>query len=156
MKYISVEEFRKQSEDVQQALIKWFLENKSTTDLVQVELYPKSEIKLYSLILQECNLDFKDSTLIKFKDRTITTRYEITPLLTEGQLREFIEDKIGCKMNVSYKYKPKDGHMELEFDFYEYPSKEKYMIYISTKDIIVSNMLEGWWKVACEIASNVD
>lgn len=134
MKYISAEEFRKQPKEVQEIFIKWFLKNKSITDLVQIELHPESEIRLYSLRLQESKLNFENNKLIKFKDNKIIVKYEITPLLTENSLRKFLAEKTMCELNV--------GNITKIIDVYR---KELDIPY-------ETDLLQAYWKIAIEIA----
>ncbi len=146
MEYISAEEFLKQPVEVQKVFIDWW--KPSIGDLFSwIKKDDGYEHDLRKL--ECCNSDNIVEMTNSFKGIDDGDR---VPLLTEGQLRKFIEDKIGCIINVSYKHKPQDGYMKLDFDFYEYPGDDKYMIYISTKDIIASSILEAYWKVACQIA----
>ncbi|WP_252241528.1 hypothetical protein [Clostridium sp. ZBS18] len=145
MEFISAEEFRKQSNKVQELLIKWFLLNKSTEDLVQVELHPKPEIRLYSERLQNSKLQFEYKKGYQFKGKTISGKYETTPLLTEGQLRRFIEDKTGGKVESYYAW-----------DWYTIAIRDTKCggddPQIDTEE---TNLLQAYWKVACEIASKL-
>ena len=146
MKFIKMLEFRKLPTKVQQIFINYFLENKSTTDLVQVELHPKSEIRLYSYNLQESKLQFEDKKEYEFKGRNIIGRYEISPLFVESQLRKFIEDKTGKRFT------------ELEI-FYDTGYDIKLVGGFESKDIEFTNLghdlLKAYWKVAVQIAEQI-
>ena len=137
MEFISAEEFRKQPVEVQKYFIDWFLENKSVTDLVQVELHPVAEIKLYSEGFQDSKLQFEYKKEYQFKGKKINGKYEITPLLTEGQLRKFIEDKTCCKLNI--------GTIGKIINIYE---KE---LDIPFK----TDLLQAYWEVAIQIAEQL-
>ncbi|WP_455794681.1 hypothetical protein [Clostridium butyricum] len=137
MEFISVEEFRKQPVEVQKYFIDWFLENKSVTDLVQVELHPVAEIKLYSERFQDSKLQFEYKKEYQFKGKKINGKYEITPLLTEGQLRRFIENSICCKFNI--------GNTSKIIDTYK---KELDISY-------ETDLLKAYWKVAIQIAEQL-
>jgi hypothetical protein len=69
------------------------------------------------------------------------------PLLTEGQLRQFIEDKTGCVLNIEYE-NYQDGKWDLYFTVWKYKTGgttreiKSHMVY-GCKSI-----LEGYWKVA--------
>lgn len=143
MEFISAEEFRKQPVEVQKYFIDWFLENKSVTDLVQVELHPVAEIKLYSEGFQDSKLQFEYKKEYQFKGKKINGKYEITPLLTEGQLRKFIEDKTAMgTVNVDYfeGYRIKINISMHKFQFYKY---------------LGNDLLKAYWKVAVQIAEQL-
>ncbi len=146
MEFISAEEFRKQPVEVQKYFIDWFLENKSVTDLVQVELHPVAEIKLYSEGFQDSKLQFEYKKEYQFKGKKINGKYEITPLLTEGQLRKFIEDNTG-------------GKVEFYPDVYH--GERYYTIMIRDSgcggddpefEVDADDVLQAYWKVAIQIA----
>ncbi|MCQ2016786.1 hypothetical protein [Clostridium butyricum] len=137
MEFISAEEFRKQPVEVQKYFIDWFLENKSVTDLVQVELHPVAEIKLYSEGFQDSKLQFEYKKEYQFKGKKINGKYEITPLLTEGQLRKFIEDNTYCKLNI--------GNIGNIIKIYEKELDIPFQ----------TDLLQAYWKVAIQIAEQL-
>lgn len=148
MEFISAEEFRKQPVEVQKYFIDWFLENKSVTDLVQVELHPVAEIKLYSEGFQDSKLQFEYKKEYQFKGKKINGKYEITPLLTEGQLRRYIEDKTEFPI---LKIELING----QYDIYtQYKAIDNYSdIYVY--DELGEDLLQAYWKVAIQIAEQL-
>ena len=84
MKYITMEQFNKADTKVQQAILEWW--KPSNHDLI---CYPESgEVELF---------DNRIMTVESVKE-------EYYPLLTEGQLREFIENRKDCKIDMMYSY----------------------------------------------------
>ncbi|WP_202630043.1 hypothetical protein [Clostridium botulinum] len=143
MNYINAEEFLKQSKKVQKVFIDWwkpefgdlFLEDYWNVDSIinVVGCVPinKKHFEDYS-----GNIHYKTDLVI--------------PLLTEGQLRKFIEDK------TAYTRTP-------EFEEYDSPFvNDTYYIHlfdskrihkvIRTYEIETSNLLKALWKAACQIA----
>lgn len=148
MEFISAEEFRKQPVEVQKYFIDWFLENKSVTDLVQVELHPVAEIKLYSEGFQDSKLQFEYKKEYQFKGKKINGKYEITPLLTEGQLRKFIEDKTEFPI---LKIELINGRYDI---YTQYKAIDNYSD-ICVYDELGENLLQAYWKVAIQIAEQL-
>ena len=124
MEYISAEEFLKEDEKVQNVLLDWFNANITKYDLVQDE----NRIMLYKSFLERGYVE-NDSY----------------PLFTEGQLRKFIEDKTNKRFDIELCYQ--ENNRQNEYAFFESG-------YCSTKyDSLGTDLLQAYWKVACEIAS---
>ena len=131
MEYISAEEFLKQPKEVQEVFLKW---------------WQPSEGDLF--IFDVNKLDFKECVLFVMDDyiRGINALYnpnECIPMLAEGQLRKFIEDKtnrlVEPYLNV---YK--------QYNFMLVNRKnEEFVLYESRKE----DLLQAYWKVAVQIAS---
>lgn len=66
---------------------------------------------------------------------------EIAPLFTEGQLRKFIEDKTGGKVDSSFGGKT-----------YTVYSNKDFGLIIKMYEDIDSDLLQAYWKVACMVA----
>lgn len=127
MEFISAEEFLKQSKEVQKVFLEWY----------------KPEI--HDIVC------FTDDTTIEFSITDIGTgeNYgliyageiigeEAIPLFTEGQLRRFIEEKLGKRINI------KD-------------TEEGYLVYLSNGilsnlDNLKNDLLQAYWQVAIQIA----
>ena len=69
-----------------------------------------------------------------------------TPLLTEGDLREFIEDKTGCYIDISHN--SMDTCIQLCDKENEYPIGEWEWQYLN------NDLLQVYWKAAVEIAEH--
>lgn len=127
MEYISAEEFKKQTKEIQQDLVNWWKANESETDLVCLFLHDGNEIRLNSVKIQKCNLN---------------PISEIIPLLTEGQLRKFIQDNAQCKLNLVQS-------LSLPVEIWLF-NKERNIKRISSIDKF--DVLQAYWKSALEIA----
>lgn len=135
MQYISIEQFKKQPEEIQKVFLKWW--KPSLGDLVYAEPFKIGAIS------EETNvgytLGFVNMHLNKF-----------TPLLTEGQLREFIEDTTGCVISVSWYCWSRDKGIELftyRISFASYDSINSRSI-----EIKCENIFDLYWQLACQIA----
>lgn len=147
MKYISAEEFLKQDKEVQEALLNWW--KPSIGDLYCI----KQRINLFDdttqQILQTVSFNYDEAS----KNLMLGFKF-IAPLLTEGQLRKFIEDKTkGIVKVIQWNPCKDDG-------------KYGYTIYILAKDRygvlcefgyqkLGTDLLQAYWKVACEIAKEI-
>ncbi|NFI80975.1 hypothetical protein FDB14_15270 [Clostridium botulinum] len=114
MEYISAEEFLKQPVEVQNVFLEWWKPSEG-------DLFTNDILGGFGVITQDK----------LFKNGLI-------PLLTEGQLRNFIEHKINKKVDIIHYI------------------NEGYILVVD-EDIDYSNLghdlLQAYWKVAIEIAS---
>lgn len=133
MEYISAEEFRKQPVEVQNLFIDWWKPSIGG-------LFNYKEDDEHDCIEVEC---------IQSKNRLRTIALTgVIPLLTEGQLRKFIEDKtefpilkielINGQYDIYTQYKAIDNHS----DIYVY-------------DELGEDLLQAYWKVAIQIAEEI-
>ena len=135
LEYISAEEFLKQPIEIQKVFLNWwkpslgdlFVYDKSNTKSFAV-LYADGEIENY--IYNKGDDDFKS-----FKTKAF-------PLLTEGQLRKFIEDKTGFKVEVRLTGYTDIDTYDISFGFGE----KGVMRNLGT------DLLQAYWAVAFEIA----
>lgn len=130
MNYISAEEFLNQDKKVQEVFLDWW--QPSEGDLL--------------------NIDYEIDFVMALDDDYICgyeyayTKEEITcPLLTEGQLRQFIEDKMKCIVENAW-----DG---LDYDIY-LVDKLTGVDVLENYFNLGNDLLKAYWKVACEIAKN--
>lgn len=136
MEFITVKQFEDQSKEVQKVFMDWW--NPTEGD-VYCNLYNNQQDNF--LIVNKCQLDMFKT----FKEDIKTYGF---PLLTEGQLRKFIEEKTKCKTDIIYYFG--DGY-DLEL-CKEYGSEgcftsERCIKYLG------NDLLQAYWKVACIIAS---
>lgn len=134
MEFISAEEFIKQPIEVQKVFIDWW--KPSIGDLF---LWVKNDDDYEHDLrkLECCNSDNIVEMTKSFKGINEGDRI---PLLTEGQLRKFIEDKTAMgTVNVDYfeGYRIKINISMHKFQFYKY---------------LGNDLLKAYWKVAVQIA----
>lgn len=121
MEYITAEQFLEQSKEVQETFIDWWKPGIG-------DLFKYKEKDEHDCIEVEC---------IQSKNRLRTITFaEVIPLLTEGQLRQFIEDKTRTKIDI---------------EFYT----TGYEIFASSDEyhIRTDNLFQAYWQVAIKIAS---
>lgn len=143
MEYISAEEFLKQPKEVQAVFLNWW--KPKLFDLIHIDYYSVNSI---DTVISE--KDIKKYG-IEFFPNGIDG--DVFPLLTEGQLRKFIEDKLGY-MDITLE-DIEDGNNMKNYEIECYP----YELLDGFKDSKVFNvwavdLLQAYWKVACEIASS--
>ena len=125
MENITAEQFLEQPKEVQKIFLDWFENNADSYDLVCTD----TKIKYISF----------------YGDLEFGEKADYFPLLTEGQLRKFIEDKTGCYIDISHN--SMDTCIQLCDKEDEYPIEEWEWQYLS------NDLLQAYWKVAVEIAS---
>ena len=119
--------------------------------------------------VQRVFTDYFDHKEMLFEDGSIyfgTFNYLYTPLLTEGDLREFIEDKtselakVQCKMKIEYKTKDEIEKSKSNSNL-SLQSQEGYFIQITSTEFmggimkfhdLGTDLLKAYWQVACKIA----
>lgn len=125
MEYISVEEFLKQNGKVQEVFQDWFIEQFEKSNDFDLFNYNGEDLCYKNILDRNCDFNVEDCI----------------PLLTEGQLRKFIEDKTGHTVTIEF-YKENGYDINLE----------------DGKDIKTSyedlghDLLQAYWKVAVDIA----
>ena len=126
MEYMSAEEFLKQPTEVQKVFLDW---------------WKPSNGDIFAFLGDDTSR--KIGVLGDGEDIKITSKgkgeYRL-PLLTEGQLREFIEDKAGQIVEIGLYcrgYSIIIAHRKYEFDY------------------LGNDLLQAYWKVACQIAKEV-
>ena len=116
MENITAEQFLEQPKKVQKIFLDWFENNADSYDLVCTD----TKIKYISF----------------YGDLEFEEKADYVPLLTEGQLRQFIEDKTRTKIDI---------------EFYT----TGYEIFASSDEyhIRTDNLFQAYWQVAIKIAS---
>lgn len=125
MEYISAEEFLKQPKEVQAVFLDWWSKNKIISDIATIKIN-KERWGVHVL---------SDIDLVVFE-----IGKDLIPLLTEGQLRKFIEDKTGCIIDTTI-------------------LKSGYKIYLnknsrwqSYRVTLEKSLIKAYWEVAVDIA----
>lgn len=129
MEFITVEQFKEQSKEVQKVFLDWWKSNISEVDLIGYI----GKSKAY----EECFLSLVRNINIKCFEIGI----EIIPLFTEGQLRKFIEDNT--------RYKIESNLYRNGYDIY---LCEDDGCYIKAYESVDKDLLQAYWKVACMVA----
>ncbi|VDG74618.1 Uncharacterised protein [Clostridium carnis] len=129
MEYISAEEFLKQDKEVQEVFIDWWMKNYNDEDLIGYIGKAPIYIKSFPNTLKHTACD------------CFSIGNEIIPLLTEGQLRKFIEDKTGCIIDTTI-------------------LKSGYKIYLNKNSrwqsyhvTLEKSLIKAYWEVAVDIAN---
>lgn len=131
MEYISAEEFLKQPKEVQEVFRDWW--EPSAGDLYLYYSTYNNQQDNIAVINKQLEV------FPRFKNDIKEFGYQ---LLTEGQLRKFIEDKTGCKLFIEY-YNGSD----ILIRFMKANKEIKSYMFYNCNDL-----LRAYWKVACEIA----
>jgi hypothetical protein len=139
MEFIKAEEFLKQPVEIQKVFIEWWKSNTSKGDLL-INLNDADEI--------ECVKEVLDNMIISFTDKSYEglDYFDVIPLLVEGQLRQFIEDKTHCDRLILWNTYYSDGTYYHKVCF----SKKSDFQNIELKKC--KNLLEAYWKVVIQIA----
>ncbi len=153
MEYISAKEFLKQPVEVQEVFIGWW--KPSEGDLVSKNVYIHNVLfNKVGCIDYEWWMDIQESDDININDPEEVKQFVLDyigdfPLLTEGQLRKFIEDKYDCKVMIEYTVCEniviklgKINKVTGSFGF-----DRKFTCHKNKFDL-----LRAYWVVACEIA----
>lgn len=145
MEFITAEQFLKEDKEVQNVFLDWW--KPSIGDLIYVF---KSDCYTHDYLDVIVNVS-KES--VEGTD-VYENLNDILPLLTEGQLRQFIEDKTGyiIEMIPKIHYEKETGKEKIvyEADLKYFNSMDfEPGDYIETKESV---LLQAYWKVACKIA----
>ena len=150
MKYISAEEFLKQPKEIQKVFLDWWQPE-------EFDIYVNKELEKHRVT----QVDLEDDVCNYYLS------VESVPLLTEGQLREFIEDKTSelakaqCKMKIEYKTKDEIEENKRGLNLIPLQSQEGYFIQITSTEFrggimkfhdLGTDLLKAYWQVACKIA----
>ena len=140
MEFIEPEEFLKQDKEVQKVFIDWWKPKFG-------DLYSCDNHRILKVIDEDIESELKEDK--DFLKHTIycfnSLKDKIIPLFTEGQLRQFIEDKTNMNINLDY-ICPECGY-SIVLTCYDRNSKP----FID----LGNNSLQAYWKVACEIAKEI-
>lgn len=153
MEYISAEEFLKQPKEVQKVFLDWWKENVKQYDLFyrkfnderQKYIVIKSEgYELETLTLRNKKISGGRDSWTEAWD--IQFICDIVPLLTEGQLRKFVEDKTSSIIEIKFDL------MIDEYYFYLNSIEENVEDFGRIEEDLGTDLLQAYWKVALQIA----
>lgn len=136
MEYITAEQFMEQPQEVQKIFLERWKPEKF--DLFAWDV--KGFNKVYSV------MTYDQGSILPFGSPNIwNEKSQCIPLLIEGQLRRFIENKINGKVDIVY-----SSDTEFQFSFWKF---EKYgNDYIGSQEIRANDLLQAYWQVALQIA----
>lgn len=137
MEFITVEQFQKQPKEVQKVFLDWWQPQEFDIYAYKEDLKPR----------RVTEMDIED--VYNNEVYNVKSGFAI-PLFTEGQLREFIEDKTGCKLDATFFLW--DGYTVEISKKYE---EEGYCISQKAFEHLGEDLLQAYWKVACEIAEQL-
>ena len=132
MEFITVEQFQEQPLEVKKVFLDWWKANLSESDLIGYIGKSKAYEDSFPSLVR--------NTAIKCFEIGI----EIIPLLTEGQLRKFIEETTECKVSISPSL---EGKYWIGYD--KYADNEDGDL---CRLVYRASVLEGLWRVACMVA----
>lgn len=132
MEFISTEEFLKQDEKVQKEFIDWW-----KPQLLDLYIFDKRIIEIVRTSDENMILPCKSNNIWEEKKHCI-------PLLTEGQLREFIENKTNKTLFIDFDCIEE----KLDYDIYLFDNNDKYIKH----ENLGNSLFKAYWKVALEIA----
>ena len=150
MKYIKAEEFLQQPKEIQKVFLDWWQPE-------EFDIYVNKELEKHRVTQTDLEDDVCNYYL----------KTEYIPLLTEGQLREFIENKTSelakaqCKMKIEYKTKDEIEENKRGLNLIPLQSQEGYFIQITSTEFrggimkfhdLGTDLLKAYWQVACKIA----
>lgn len=133
MEYISAEEFLKQPRKIQEMFLEY-------SPIKEGDLY-KDVSDLDIIESLDYIKDDDESFIYHSMRENMSDYFTVVPLLTEGQLRKFIEDKTRYKVEINY----------YEINGYDLSLTEGKTNYFNYLDL-GHDLLQAYWKVACEIA----
>lgn len=139
MEFITVEQFQEQPKEVQKVFIDWW-----KCDYGDLYYYNENPLKYKDFKIIDNELECE-----VYGDFDYFKKTGVIPIFTEGQLREFIEDKTSCK-NIEL-----EGNIESnQYDLFCF--KEIWSCYEEREyNKLGTNVLQAYWKVACEIAKEL-
>ncbi|MDU1279192.1 MAG: hypothetical protein E6960_12010 [Clostridium sp.] len=131
MEFITVEQFKEQSIEVQKVFLDWW--KCDYGDLYYYNEYPL-EYKDFEIIDSDLECDIEG-------DFDYFKSIGVIPIFTEGQLRKFIEDNT--------RYKIESNLYRNGYDIY---LCEDDGCYIKAYESVDKDLLQAYWKVACMVA----
>lgn len=137
MDFITVEQFKDQTLEVQKVFIDWW--NCEPHDIYAWVLNSKGN----KWCIESCNNQIQADTINKGKAVDFCI-----PLFTEGQIRRFIEDKTGYDLEI---IKTSSVGKCADICFYNRVENGNHPKF----RVGTQNLFQAYWQVACEIAKEL-
>lgn len=154
MEFISAEEFLEQDEKVQKAFLDWWRPSKG--DLVShIDNANDNNLNI-SIIVDYFSYgeNWKKYPIKGYNIETNVTMdisKNFIPLLTEGQLRRYIEDKTDASFEINFSEDVEAGEYKRCMSMYS----NKNDLHIGTYQDLDGDLLKAYWKVAIQIAEEI-
>ena len=132
MEFITAEQFLKEDKEVQEVFIDWW--KPSTGDLFKEG---KGKYALHKAVYVSPNNIGDTDIFCALSEDRFYKKEKVVPLLTEGKIRKFIEDKTGAK------YIELEHYLKTGYDI-----NVKNMLF----EDLGNDLLQAYWKVAVQIA----
>lgn len=148
MEFITVKEFKEQSQEMQKVFLDWW--KPSVGDLFTWIGQDKHNMSELGCCCSELQAE------ITYKNKGVDNRI---PLFTEGQLRKFIEDKLeqihyendGRKIELDITHN--NGFTRIEEGIYGSAKGVKRVEWIIENELSKKyDLIQAYWKVACIVA----
>lgn len=145
MEFINAEEFLNQPKEIQKVFMEWWQPSIG-------DLYACTNNGVLKVIDVDVLSEYETEGSLKNTIHCFNSIYDyIIPLLTEGQLRKFIEDKTNSTIDITRTFL-KEGN-KYNFDFELWIVVENRIKYNGSFEYdMENNLLQAYWKVACEMA----
>lgn len=165
MNYISAAEFLKQPEKVRKSLIEWWqpkFGDLATFEGIDYHYSNYTREDDYCFVTRYSKEDEKDSyediygidiqNMFNVREvyHSFKSKFDVIPLFTEGQLRNFIEEKTGCKVEVVYVSK---DLVENEQSYYRIDRSCFKDGKVNCWKAETDDLLQAYWQVACKISA---
>ena len=138
MEFITVEQFKEQPKEVQKVFLDWW--KPSIGDIFQFVNVPfNNDDSTIGVIGSKSQIKIVENGKGVYR----------FPLFTEGQLREFIEDKTNGVVKNTQWHIEDDGVSKRGYSIYLL-TKNDYDVMYHYKDL-GEDLLQAYWKVACMI-----
>lgn len=140
MEFITVEQFQEQPKEVQKVFIDWWKPQEFDIYAYKEDLKPR----------RVTETDIED--IYNNEVYNVKSGFAI-PLFTEGQLRRFIEDKTDGIVKL-VQWHIHDSQVSKRGYAIDILRKNEYHVTYHYKDL-GEDLLQAYWKVACEIAEEL-
>jgi hypothetical protein len=151
MEYITAEQFLEQPKEVQKVFLEWWQPEKY--DLVTDYTEGSKAILIKPFMVRKLEIEDNETFIYGFYSKyTCYEKDKIIPLLSEGQLRKFIENKTKLSLEVQnfgnkFNYDFGDGGYCIHLSNCEWVEKQY--------NNLGTDLLQAYWKVALKVAKEI-
>lgn len=141
MDFIKADEFLKQNEKVQKVFIDWWVPSIG-------DLFAWNDDEDYHDMHEVNCCSSQNMVDMTAKNKGLKTGDRI-PLLTEGALRKFIEDKTNASFEINFSEDVEPGEYKRCMSMYS----NKNDLCVGAYQDLDCNLIKAYWQVAVEVAS---